>query len=304
MAVAKRISGALAKAAVVAGVKYLDRRPLDAAQPLAAADEGEEEEEAEAKLAAAEEGDAESGFELVDMLAALEGSCHLKIFDFDSEEGRKVFFHSGAHILGQCLETLFGGQLTIGPALKKGFYYDCFMGEHVFKTDYYEKVEKCAKRICEERQPFERLDISKEDALELFKENPFKAALISSKVPEGAATSVYRNGPFVDLCRGPHVANSSQVRAFAVEKNSAAYWLGNKDNDDVQRIYGIAFPDAKGLKKHKEMVAEAAKRDHRTVGTDLSLFFFDSHVSPGSCFWLPDGAKVYNTLCNFLRVSE
>eukprot|EP00922_Rhytidocystis_sp_ex-Travisia-forbesii_P039365 GHVS01058540.1.p1 GENE.GHVS01058540.1~~GHVS01058540.1.p1 ORF type:complete len:578 (+),score=49.20 GHVS01058540.1:40-1734(+) len=158
-----------------------------------------------------------------------------------------------------------------------------------------------AERICKENQIFERLVMTKEEALEMFSDNPFKVQLITNKIPDAALTSAYRCGRFVDLCRGPHLPSTGKVRAFAVTKHSSAYWLAQSDLDSLQRTYAISFPEAKQLKEYNRLVEEAKKRDHRTLGSNLDLFFFDPSVSPGSCFWLPEGARLYNKLSDFMR---
>ena len=242
-----------------------------------------------------------SNWILWDMTRPLESSCKLRLLNFEEPEARNVFWHSSAHVMGQALEMEFGGHLTIGPALERGFYYDMYMGDTAVTQEAYAAVEAHVSRIQKEAQPFQRLVITKQDALRLFKDNPFKLQLISSKVPDGAMTSVYRCGPFVDLCRGPHIANTKQVKAFMVEKHSSAYWLGKADNDSLQRVYAISFPQAKLLKEHKKLLEEAKKRDHRMLGNSLDLFFFETNFSAGSCFWLPEGTKIFRTLCEFIR---
>jgi len=143
--------------------------------------------------------------------------------------------------------------------------------------------------MCNAKLKFERLALSKAELLEMFAYNPFKTAIISSKVPDGAMTTAYRSGPIIDLCMGPHVPDSGRVKAFEVLRASAAYWLGKAENDSLQRVYGVAFPDKKEMTKWKKLMAEAAKRDHRKLGTQQKLFFFDP-LSPGSAFWEPRGA--------------
>eukprot|EP00922_Rhytidocystis_sp_ex-Travisia-forbesii_P039347 GHVS01058521.1.p1 GENE.GHVS01058521.1~~GHVS01058521.1.p1 ORF type:complete len:841 (+),score=90.25 GHVS01058521.1:187-2523(+) len=236
-----------------------------------------------------------------DMTRPLEHSCKLRLLKFEDAAGKHVFWHSSAHILGQCLEMELGVQLTVGPALTSGFYYDAYMGDHSITQDVYELLEKHAERICKENQIFERLVMTKEEALEMFSDNPFKVQLITNKIPDAALTSAYRCGRFVDLCRGPHLPSTGKVRAFAVTKHSSAYWLAQSDLDSLQRTYAISFPEAKQLKEYNRLVEEAKKRDHRTLGSNLDLFFFDPSVSPGSCFWLPEGARLYNKLSDFMR---
>mmetsp|Transcript_126734 Transcript_126734/g.246994 ORF Transcript_126734/g.246994 Transcript_126734/m.246994 type:complete len:731 (-) Transcript_126734:63-2255(-) len=236
------------------------------------------------------------------MTRPLEGSCRLELLKFDEAEGQEVFWHSSAHILGQAMERAFGCHLTIGPALETGFYYDGFFGaKKISEKEDFPIIQKHIMDIVKEQQAFERLVITKEEALELFSENPFKVQLITNKVPDGSLTSCYRCGPLVDLCRGPHLPSTGKARAFMLTKNSAAYWLGDQKLDSLQRIYGIAFPSDKLLKEYKKFLEEAEKRDHRNLGKQMNLFLHHPWASPGATFWFPPGAKIYNTLIDFMR---
>merc|ERR1712038_1470377 len=163
----------------------------------------------------------------------------------------------------------------------------------------FKAIEDLTKSIVKEKQPFERLEMTKEDLLEMFKYNEFKVRLLSEKV-KTPTTTVYRCGPLIDLCRGPHVRHTGKVKAFTLTKNSSAYWEGDSNAESLQRIYGISFPDSKQLKEWKHFQEEAAKRDHRKLGRDQDLFFFHE-LSPGSCFFQPKGAHIYNKLLTFIR---
>jgi threonyl-tRNA synthetase len=235
-----------------------------------------------------------------DMFRPLEGDCELKLLNFADPEGKIVFWHSSAHIMGEALENLYGAYLTHGPPLELGFFYDSYVGAKTINQDCFETIEKEANKIIKEKQKFERLVISKADALLLFQQNPFKTALIQSKVPENAKTTVYRCGNLVDLCTGPHVPNTDFIEAFKVTKNSGSYWLGKKECDSLQRVYGISYPSKKEMKDYCKMMDEAEKRDHRNLGKQQDLFFFNN-ISPGSCFYFPDGCYVYNKLVAFMR---
>eukprot|EP01071_Lankesteria_metandrocarpae_P006975 Lankesteria_metandrocarpae@DN4541_c0_g1_i1.p1 len=240
-------------------------------------------------------------WKLWDINRPLENDCKLQLLKFDTPEAQHVFWHSSAHILGQALENEYGAQLTIGPALDRGFYYDFYMGNHSISLDSYSKIQNNVDRIVKEQQQFHRVVVTKEEALDLFDDNPFKQELIKAKLPDGTSTTVYGCGTLVDLCRGPHVSHSGIVKCFSVEKHSSAYWLGDSNNDSLQRVYGISFPDNKLLKEYRKMLEEAKKRDHRLLGNTLNLYFFDNILSPGSTFWLSDGAKVYNKFIEFIR---
>lgn len=134
----------------------------------------------------------------------------------------------------------------------------------------------------------------------MFKHNPYKVHIINDKIADGTSTTVYRCGPLIDLCRGPHVPTTGSIKAFSIMKNSASYFLGDAKNDSLQRIYGVSFPSSKQLTEHKKFLEEAAKRDHRKIGKDQELFFFHE-LSPGSCFFLPHGARIYNTLMDYIK---
>jgi threonyl-tRNA synthetase len=257
----------------------------------------DEDDEASASKAQAE---TVSEGELWDMNRPLIGDCKLQLLKFDDPEGKTVFWHSSAHVLGAAIEGVYGAHLTIGPPLTNGFYYDSFMGEHTVPDEDLKKIESKAMEVCKAKHSFQRLVVSKEEALEMFASNPFKVSLIQNKIPEGSKTTVYRCGPLIDLCMGPHLPNTGKIKAFAAVKTSSANWLGDVNNDPLQRIYGIAFPDKALLKKWQEFQEQAKQRDHRLVGNKQELFFFHQ-LSPGSCFWLPHGARVYNKLIEFIR---
>ncbi|CAZ85666.1 unnamed protein product [Tuber melanosporum] len=212
-----------------------------------------------------------------DLERPFEKSGTLELLDFEDPEGRRVFWHSSAHVLGEAAERRFGCHLCLGPPTDDGFFYEMGLGEGevVTATDY-KPLETIAQKAIKEKQPFERL------------------------IPDGTSTTVYRCGPLIDLCVGPHVPNTGRIKAFQVMKNSSSYFLGDAINDSLQRIYGVSFPDKKQLEEHKKLLEEAAKRDHRKIGKEQELFFFHE-LSPGSCFFLPHGTRIYNTLVGYLR---
>eukprot|EP00397_Hematodinium_sp_SG-2012_P008212 GEMP01008267.1.p1 GENE.GEMP01008267.1~~GEMP01008267.1.p1 ORF type:complete len:868 (+),score=204.98 GEMP01008267.1:430-3033(+) len=294
MDIANGISKKLANDAVVAKVTYLEQ--LASLTQCVVADEEESDVEVD------EAHQVKDPAVTWDLTRPLEDSCNLELLKFDSPEGQYVFWHSSAHVLGLALETLYGCHLTIGPALEQGFYYDCYLGDKKLSQDNFPEIKAAVAAATKEQQhPFERCVLSKEDALELFKNNPFKVQLITNKVPDGAVTSAYRCGTLIDLCRGPHLPTTGRVKAFDVTKNSSAYWLGKQENDSLQRVYAISFPKDDQMKEYRKMKEEAEKRDHRTLGKQQELFFFHSQVSPGSCFWQPAGARIYNKLIEFMR---
>jgi len=237
---------------------------------------------------------------LWDLDRKFEGDATLELVKYDdpSGDGEYVFRHSTAHMLGQAMERHYGGQLCYGPPIEGGFYYDMWSPEPVSST-HLPVLEELVKKIAKEKQPFERLIMKKEDLLKMFEYNEFKCRIIRNKV-QTPTTTVYRNGPLIDLCRGPHVRHTGKIKAVSIHKNSSTYWEGNAEAESLQRVYGISFPDPKQLKDWKKFQEEAAKRDHRKLGKEQELFFFHE-LTPGCAFFLPKGAHIYNTLVNFIK---
>jgi threonyl-tRNA synthetase len=244
--------------------------------------------------------------QLVDAWRPLEQDGTLELLNVDSEEGKKVFWHSSAHILGQALERKYGIKLCVGPPGKEGdkyhFFYEGRMPNDELKVskDDFKELNRIIAQIIREKQQFDRLTVPKETALELFKHNPYKSQMLRDKVPEGGSCTVYRCGNLIDPCRGPHVPNTGFVKLLEVMDNSSSYWQANKDNDSLQRVYGIAFRSKEDLERYKNDLIEAEKRNHQNLGKAQELFFFHP-LSPGSSFWLPHGARVYNRLVEFIR---
>ncbi|CAG9833707.1 unnamed protein product [Diabrotica balteata] len=236
---------------------------------------------------------------LWDLDRPLEVDCTLQLLKFDDEEAQAVFWHSSAHVLGEALERIYGGCLCYGPPIDSGYYYDMFLDSKGISQTDFPVVESLMKNIVKEKQPFERLEMKKEDLIEMFKYNEFKQRILREKV-NTPTTTVYRCGPLIDLCRGPHVRHTGKIKALKVTKNSSTYWEGKADAETLQRVYGISFPDPKKLKEWEHLQEEAAKRDHRKIGREQELFFFHE-LSPGSCFFQPKGAHIYNTLTNFIK---
>uniref|UniRef100_I3J445 threonine--tRNA ligase n=1 Tax=Oreochromis niloticus TaxID=8128 RepID=I3J445_ORENI len=238
--------------------------------------------------------------ELWDLDRPLEQDCSLEILRFDNEDAQAVYWHSSAHILGEAMERFYGGCLCYGPPIENGFYYDMFLdGQKGVSSMEFGDLEALCKAVVKEKQPFERLEVSKETLLKMFKYNKFKCRILNEKVTT-PTTTVYRCGPLIDLCRGPHVRHTGKIKAMKIYKNSSTYWEGRSDMETLQRIYGISFPDSKMLKEWEHFQEEAKNRDHRKIGKDQELFFFHD-LSPGSCFFMPRGAYIYNTLTEFIR---
>ncbi|KAG8689472.1 threonyl-tRNA synthetase, partial [Ceratobasidium sp. 394] len=204
--------------------------------------------------------------QLWDLERPLESSCKLELLDFEHPEGKRVFWHSSAHVLGEAAERHYGCHLCVGPPTDDGFFYEMAIQDRTVAAGGYPALETVAKSAMKDKQRFERLVVPKETLLEMFKYNKYKVQLIQSKIPDGTSTTVYRCGPMIDLCVGPHVPHTGRIKAFMITKNSSSYFLGDAANDSLQRIYGISFPDTKQLTEYKVFLAEAAKRDHRKIG--------------------------------------
>jgi len=234
---------------------------------------------------------------LSDMCTKIEKDCVLEFVKFDDEEGREVFWHSSAHVLGNALLNLYpGAKLSHGPATEEGFFYDVHVLQAISSDDY-KKIEDEMYRIIKKNSRFEKIAKSRDELLEMYRGNPFKTHFLN-KI-EGGST-VYKSGEFVDMCLGPHVRSTGMIKAVKVLKNGSAYFLNDPNRESLQRVYGVAFPSKELLQEYLRMKEEAKERDHRKIGGELELFFF-SKYSPGSCFFLPNGAIVYNTLIEFLR---
>uniref|UniRef100_A0A8D2L0V3 threonine--tRNA ligase n=1 Tax=Varanus komodoensis TaxID=61221 RepID=A0A8D2L0V3_VARKO len=224
--------------------------------------------------------------ELWDLDRPMEGDSTLELLMFDNEEAQAVYWHSSAHVLGEAMENYYGGCLCYGPPIENGFYYDMYMEKRGVSSTEFPALENICKNIIKEKQTFERLEIRKEILLDMFK----------------VSLWVYHFwcGPLIDLCRGPHVRHTGKIKALKIVKNSSTYWEGKADMETLQRIYGISFPENKMMKEWEKFQEEAKNRDHRKIGKEQELFFFHD-LSPGSCFFLPKGALLYNTLMDFIK---
>ena len=238
---------------------------------------------------------------IVDLATPLEGEVQLQILTFDDEEGKKVFWHSSAHIMAQAIKRLFPDtQFGIGPAIKEGFYYDVD-SSHVFVPEDMEPIQQEMLKIAKENLTFQRAEVSRNEALNFFKARgeSYKEILIND-LPEDAVISTYTQGDFTDLCRGPHLPVTGLIKAAAVLSFAGAYWRGDSKNKMLQRIYAITFPDKKELDAYLFRLEEAKKRDHRKLGAELGLFTFVDE-GPGFPFFLPNGIVLRNQLEAYWR---
>ena len=218
-----------------------------------------------------------------------------------AEVEESLFWHSTSHILAQAVKRLFpDAKLVIGPSIENGFYYD-FDVEKPFSEEDLAKIEEEMKKIIKEDLELERFELPREEALKLMEEKgePYKVELIND-LPDGEVISFYKQGDFTDLCRGPHVPSTGAIKAVKLLTSSGAYWRGDEKNKMLQRIYGISFPKASELEEYLNMLEEAKKRDHRKLGKELDLFFFDE-TAPGMAYWMPKGFKMMNILIDLWR---
>ena len=239
--------------------------------------------------------------EVVDLRTILDKDCSLSILTFDDEEGKGAYRHTTSHIMAQAVKKLFpNAKLAIGPSIENGFYYD-YDVEKPFSPEDLENIEKEMKKMCDEDLKLERFTLPRDEALKLMKDldEPYKVELIE-ELPEGEEISFYKQGDYVDLCAGPHLMSTGLVKAFKLTSSSGAYWRGNEKNKMLQRIYGTSFPKKSELDNYLALIEEAKKRDHRKLGKELELFFFDE-TAPGMAYWLPKGFTMMNVLIDFWR---
>jgi threonyl-tRNA synthetase len=239
----------------------------------------------------------------VDLSRPIEEDAALQIFTTKSPEALEVARHDAAHVVADAVQRLFPGtQVTIGPSIEDGFYYD-FYRDKPFTSEELEQIEKKANEIVAADLPFRREEVSAAEAIELFegKGEKFKVEIVKDIVAKGAKTlTLYRHGDWVDFCLGPHGPSTAKIGVIKILSSSGAYWRGDHRNPMLQRIYGTAFFDQKALEAWQKQREEAEKRDHRRLGRELDLFHFH-HFAPGAAFWTPKGTALYTVLASYMR---
>jgi len=241
--------------------------------------------------------------QVVDLNTLIESDVALEIVTLDNAEGLEVMRHSTAHLLAQALKRVYGAdkvKLGIGPVIEDGFYYDIDMEQSITPEDL-PAIEKEMEKIVKENLPISRREVSREEALRIFGEidDPLKLELIRD-LPEGVAITIYDQGEFFDLCRGPHLPSTGRIKSFKLLSVAGAYWRGDSKNKMLQRIYGTAFAKKAELDEHLHFLEEAKKRDHRKLGRELKMFAFSREVGQGLPLWLPYGAKLRRTLERYI----
>ena len=235
----------------------------------------------------------------IDFHTQLEADARVELISWDDPEAAWIYRHSLSHVLAQAVLRLFPeAQLAIGPAIEDGFYYD-FDVEEPFTPEDLSKIEREMKRVIKQNHKFERIDVSRAEALDMIDSATYKKEILDD-LEEGQQLSFYKDGEFVDLCRGPHMLGTGQVKHFKLLSVAGAYWRGDEKRKMLQRIYGTAFSTREALDVHLKMLEEAKKRDHRVLGRQLGLFHIDEEVGQGLILWTPNGAVIRNELQNFI----
>ncbi|MCD5029209.1 threonine--tRNA ligase [Enterococcus asini] len=242
--------------------------------------------------------------ELIDLTRPIESDGAIEIITPADEDALQLLRHSAAHLMAQAAKRLFPNiHFGVGPAIDTGFYYDTDNGEHPISAEDLPAIEAEMRQIVKENLPIERLVLTREEALELFADDPYKMELIS-EMPEDEVITAYRQGEFTDLCRGPHVPSTGRIQVFQLLSVAGAYWRGNSDNHMMQRVYGTAFFDKKDLKEFIRLREEAKERDHRKLGKELDLFMISPEVGSGLPFWLPKGATIRRIIERYIVDKE
>ena len=240
-----------------------------------------------------------------DLLRPINEDCSIKLHKWEDQEAKQTFWHSSSHLMAEALQSLFPGiKFGIGPSIETGFYYDVDLGERTITEADLKKIEDKMIELARQKEVFVRKDITKEEAMATYTEkgDEYKCDLI--KDLEDGTITFYTNGSFTDLCRGPHIVDTSVIKAVKLTSIAGAYWRGNEKNKMLTRIYGVTFPKKSMLDEYLQMLEEAKKRDHRKLGKELELFAFSQRVGAGLPLWLPRGAQLREKLENFLKTVQ
>lgn len=240
-----------------------------------------------------------------DLTTVVDHDASITLLTFDDNEGKKVFWHTAAHVLAQAVKRLYPDvKLGIGPAIENGFYYD-FESAVTFTPEVLRSLESEMKKIVHERLVLKRFTLPRDEAIALMESRgePLKVQLIR-ELPEGEEISFYQQGEYIDLCAGPHLYSTAAIKAFKLTSCTGAYWKGDQNNQQMQRIYGTAFPTKEALRAHLEQMEEAKKRDHNKIGRDLEYFTTVDYIGQGLPILLPNGARTIQTLQRFVEDEE
>lgn len=242
---------------------------------------------------------------VVDATRPIDQDASISLLTWNDEDGKSTMWHSSAHLMAEALQELYPGiKFAIGPPIENGFYYDVDLAEGTISEKDFDKIEGKMLELARQKNTYVRHEISKADALAYYreKEDPYKVELIEDL--EDGTITFYEQGNFTDLCRGPHIPDTSFIKAVKLTSVAGAYWRGNENNKQLTRLYGITFPKQKELKEYLEMLEEAQKRDHRKLGKEMGLFSFSQKVGMGLPLWQPKGAMLRERLENFLKAAQ
>ena len=244
--------------------------------------------------------------EVWDATRPIEEDATLKLNTWNDKDGKFAFWHSSAHLMAEALEEVYPGiKFGTGPATENGFYYDVDPGDNQISSDDFKKIEDKMLELAREKNVYERKPISKEEAIEFFTEkgDEYKIELIEKR-GEDEALTLYQQGHFIDLCKGPHLPDTGKIKAVKLMNIAGAYWQGDENRQQMTRVYGITFPKQKELTEYLELLEEAKKRDHRKLGAELELFMFSERVGSGLPIWLPKGNALRDRLMKFLQTEQ
>ena len=248
---------------------------------------------------------AEVNGEVWDLSRPIDNDATFKLLTWDDATGKNTFWHSSAHLMAEAVEAIFPGvKFWVGPALEQGFYYDMDLGDRKITEEDIEKIEAKMNELAKQNNAYERQEISKKDAVAYFfdKNDEYKLDLLHN-LTDGGIT-LYKQGNFTDLCRGPHIPATGHIKAIKITNIAGAYWKGDEKNKQLTRLYGITFPDNKQLTAYLEMIEEAKRRDHRKIGKDMGIFCFDDDVGQGLPLWMPNGTIIIEELEKLAKESE
>ncbi|HRH12285.1 MAG TPA: TGS domain-containing protein, partial [Bacteroidia bacterium] len=231
--------------------------------------------------------------EVWDSSRPINNDSSLQLLTWNDTLGKETMWHSSAHLMAEALEALYPGvKFWVGPPLENGFYYDVDLGGNQITTADFEKIEQKMMELAKQNNSYQRQEISKKDAIQYFtdREDGYKLDLLE-RLEDGNIT-LYTQGKFTDLCRGPHIPNTGFIKAAKILNIAGAYWKGDEKNKMLTRVYGVTYPSQKELDEYLQMLEEAKKRDHRKLGKELSIFTMDDDVGPGLPLWLPNGTII------------
>ena len=240
-----------------------------------------------------------------DLTRPINNDSSLKLLTWDDAEGKNTFWHSSAHLMAEAVETLFPGvKFWVGPALDKGFYYDMDLGDRKMNEEDLAILEKKMNELAKKNNPYQRKEISKQDAVAYFSEKGDEYKLDLLQNLEDGGITLYSQGEFTDLCRGPHIPHTGFIKAIKLTSIAGAYWKGDEKNKQLTRVYGVTFPSQKELDEYLAMLEEAKKRDHRKLGKELGIYTMDDDVGQGLPLWMPNGTVIIEELEKLAKETE